>query len=302
MLLDDDRSRTAEEFAQALIPVYPATKDLRSWQIANVIGTGARRRSQPPTDPMPTSLRAEHGLMDLRHGAAGDPPSRPRGRRPGAAQKRLKWDEALAVQVSLVQRKLRAAAWPGRAAAAADPTACWPRSTPTLPYTLTPARSPSARRSPRTWPQAHPMHRLLQGEVGSGKTLCALRGMLQVVDAGGQAALLAPTEVLAAQHYRSIRGPARPDGAGRRARRRRSGHPGRAGDRVRRAAAARRQALAAVASGEAGIVVGTHALLYEGVDFADLGLVVVDEQHRFGVEQRDALRAKADATRRMSWS
>ncbi len=139
----------------------------------------------------------------------------------------------------------------------------------------------------------HPMHRLLQGEVGSGKTVVALRAMLQVVDAGGQAALLAPTEVLAAQHHRGmldLLGPLA-----------QAGELGAAEHATRvelvtgsLGAAARRRALAEVASGAAGIVLGTHALLYEGVDFADLGLVVVDEQHRFGVEQRDALRAKAD--------
>jgi ATP-dependent DNA helicase RecG len=137
------------------------------------------------------------------------------------------------------------------------------------------------------------MHRLLQGEVGSGKTVCALRAMLQVVDAGGQAALLAPTEVLAAQHQRAIADLLGPLG--------RAGELDSADQATRvtlvtgsLGAAARRSALASVASGAAGIVIGTHALLYEGVDFADLGLVVVDEQHRFGVEQRDALRAKAN--------
>jgi ATP-dependent DNA helicase RecG len=137
------------------------------------------------------------------------------------------------------------------------------------------------------------MHRLLQGEVGSGKTVVALRAMAQVVDAGGQAALLAPTEVLAAQHARSIRALLGPLG--------RAGELDGAleGTRVvlltgSQKAAARREARAAVADGSAGIVVGTHALLQEGVDFADLGLVVVDEQHRFGVEQRDALRAKGN--------
>jgi ATP-dependent DNA helicase RecG len=136
------------------------------------------------------------------------------------------------------------------------------------------------------------MHRLLQGEVGSGKTVCALRAMLQVVDAGGQAALLAPTEVLAAQHFRGIADLLGPLG--------RAGELDSTPDATRvtlltgsLGTAARRQALSEVSSGQAGIVVGTHALLYEGVDFADLGLVVVDEQHRFGVEQRDALRAKA---------
>src|SRR5690606_19278503 len=138
----------------------------------------------------------------------------------------------------------------------------------------------------------HPMHRLLQGEVGSGKTVCALRAALQVVDNGGQAALLAPTEVLAVQHYRSVTELLGPLG--------RAGELGGDTQGTQVAlltgslgAAARRRALAAVASGEAGIVVGTHALLYESVDFHDLGLVIVDEQHRFGVEQRDALRAKA---------
>ena len=138
------------------------------------------------------------------------------------------------------------------------------------------------------------MHRLLQGEVGSGKTVVALRAMLQVVDSGGQAALLAPTEVLAQQHQRSILAMLGDLAQG--------GLLGGAEGATRVAlltgslnAAARRQALADAASGEAGIVIGTHALLEEHVQFADLGLVVVDEQHRFGVEQRAALSAKAGA-------
>ena len=139
---------------------------------------------------------------------------------------------------------------------------------------------------------ARPMQRLLQGEVGSGKTVVALRAMLQVIDAGGQAALLAPTEVLAAQHARTLRALLGPLAEG--------GFLGGAEHGTRVAlltgslgAAARKEALLDAASGAAGIVVGTHALLSENVQFADLGLVVVDEQHRFGVEQRDALRAKA---------
>ena len=136
------------------------------------------------------------------------------------------------------------------------------------------------------------MHRLLQGEVGSGKTVIAIRAMLQVVDAGGQAALLAPTEVLAQQHFRGITellGPlaraGQLDGDSR-------------GTKVAlltgsQPTAARRRALLEAASGTAGILIGTHALLEEQVRFADLGLVVIDEQHRFGVEQRDALREKA---------
>ncbi len=141
------------------------------------------------------------------------------------------------------------------------------------------------------------MQRLLQGDVGSGKTLVALRAMLTVVDGGGQAALLAPTEVLAAQHLRSITGALGDLAAGGFL----GGDP--RGTRVvlltgSMGAAARRESLLAAASGEAGIVVGTHALLQEGVQFADLGLVVVDEQHRFGVEQRDVLRRKGTETGR----
>ena len=138
------------------------------------------------------------------------------------------------------------------------------------------------------------MHRLLQGEVGSGKTVVALRAMLTVIDAGGQAALLAPTEVLAIQHERSLRALLGPLGI--------AGELGSADEATRivlltgsQSAPARRAALAAIAEPETGIVVGTHALLSEGTAFAELGLVVVDEQHRFGVEQRDALRARAEA-------
>jgi ATP-dependent DNA helicase RecG len=136
------------------------------------------------------------------------------------------------------------------------------------------------------------MHRLLQGEVGSGKTLVALRAMLAVVDAGGQAALLAPTEVLAVQHHRSLIAMMGDLAEG--------GMLGGSdiGTQVAlltgsQPTAVRRRALLQAASGEAGIVVGTHALLADTVQFADLGLVVVDEQHRFGVEQRDALRVKS---------
>ena len=161
-----------------------------------------------------------------------------------------------------------------------------------LPFTLTKGQVEVGETIATELSCASPMHRLLQGEVGSGKTVIAIRAMLQVVDAGGQAALLAPTEVLAQQHYRSIT-----DMLGPLAQR---GQLGAAEHATGVAlltgsvgAAARRAALSDVFTGDAGIVIGTHALLEEQVQFADLGLVVIDEQHRFGVEQRDALRAKA---------
>ncbi|MEG0029145.1 MAG: helicase-related protein, partial [Aurantimicrobium sp.] len=133
----------------------------------------------------------------------------------------------------------------------------------------------------------HPMNRLVQGEVGSGKTLVALRAMLQVADSGGQAALLAPTEVLAAQHLRSITNMLGPDLTA-------SLMPTLITGQL--PAAAKRQALLRTVSGQARIVIGTHALLSDKVEFFDLGLVVVDEQHRFGVEQRQALRVKTELT------
>ena len=287
---DADDDAAVDEFAGALIPVYPATKDVASWTISRCVRI-ALDTLEPPQDPLPAALRAGHGLMNL-HSALRETHRPTSSESLAAARRRLTWDEAFAVQVSLVQRKLRAASWPavprrrrddGLLAAFDD----------ALPYRLTRGQHGVGHEIARDLATAHPMHRLLQGEVGSGKTVCALRAMLQVVDAGAQAVILAPTEVLAMQHDRSIRELLGPLG--------RAGELDGA-DRATRVAlvtgsqgaAARRRALAEVRAGDAGIVVGTHALLYEGVDFADLGLVVVDEQHRFGVEQRDALRAKAE--------
>ena len=283
-------SEEAEEFAGALIPVYPAAAAVPTWVIARcvrvVLDTFA-----PPGDPLPATLRAGRKLVGL--GTALREIHRPATKEElYRARWRLKWDEALAVQLTLVQRKHRAAAWPARPRPRRDGgllTAFDAR----LPYELTAGQRTVGEEIAADLATAHPMHRLLQGEVGSGKTVCALRGMLQVVDEGGQAALLAPTEVLAAQHYRGMLDLLGPLGRAGEL----DGDPD--GTRITLVtgslgAAARRRALAEVAAGRAGIVLGTHALLYEGVDFADLGLVVVDEQHRFGVEQRDALRAKAE--------
>ncbi len=276
-------------YAGAIIPVYPAAAAVPTWIVANCVRV-ALDMLEPPPDPMPSTLRAARQLADL-------PTALRLIHRPdsfealGMARRRLKWDEAFAVQVTLVQRKLRAQDWPAkprprRAGGLLD------EFDASLPYQLTNGQRAVGEQLASELETPHPMHRLLQGEVGSGKTLCALRAMLQVVDAGGQAALLAPTEVLAGQHHRSLL-----DLLGPLAR---AGELDSAPEATRVAlvtgalgAAARRKTLAELADGSAGLVVGTHALLYEGVDFADLGLVVIDEQHRFGVEQRDALRAKA---------
>jgi ATP-dependent DNA helicase RecG len=285
----DDAAEEIEEFAGALIPVYPAAQAVPTWVLAKHVRK-VLETFEPPADPLPASVRANRNLVGI--GTALREVHRPSSKEAlHTARYRLKWDEAFAVQLTLVQRRQRAAAAPGTARPRVA-GGILEKFDAGLPYELTDGQRQVGEEIAADLSRPHPMHRLLQGEVGSGKTLVSVRAMLQVVDAGGQAALLAPTEVLATQHYRGIG--AQLGALGRHGEL--DGDP--AGTQLTLVtgslgAAARRQALAKVADGTAGIVVGTHALLYEGVDFKDLGLVVVDEQHRFGVEQRDALRAKA---------
>jgi ATP-dependent DNA helicase RecG len=285
----DEAEQEIEEFAGAIIPVYPAAQAVPTWVIAKCVRT-LLDTFEPPDDPLPADVRANRNLVGI--GTALREIHRPSSQEALYSSKyRLKWDEAFAVQLTLVQRKARASATPGTARPRSE-AGIRAKFDASLPYELTEGQRRVGEEIAEDLAEPHPMHRLLQGEVGSGKTLVSVRAMLQVVDAGGQAALLAPTEVLATQHFRGISA--------------QLGALGRAGEldgdpagtqltlvTGSLGAAARRAALAKVADGTAGIVVGTHALLYEGVDFKDLGLVVVDEQHRFGVEQRDALRAKA---------
>ncbi|WP_433826972.1 ATP-dependent DNA helicase RecG [Actinoplanes sp. CA-015351] len=285
----DDAAAEIEEFAGALIPVYPAAQAVPTWTIAKCVRT-LLDTFEPPADPLPGDVRGKRGLVGI--GTALQEIHRPSSEEAlYRAKHRLKWDEAFAVQLTLVQRRARAAAAPGTARPRAE-AGLLAKFDASLPYELTEGQREVGEEIAADLSRPHPMHRLLQGEVGSGKTLVSVRAMLQVVDAGGQAALLAPTEVLATQHARGISA--------------QLGALARAGEldgdpegtqltlvTGSLGAAARRAALAKLADGSAGIVVGTHALLYEGVEFKDLGLVVVDEQHRFGVEQRDALRAKA---------
>ncbi|MDT5039656.1 MAG: ATP-dependent helicase RecG [Actinoplanes sp.] len=286
---EDEAAEEIEEFAGALIPVYPAAQAVPTWVIAKCMRT-LLDTFEPPADPLPGSVRANRNLIGI--GRALREIHRPSSKEElYRARYRLKWDEAFAVQLTLVQRRARSAASPAQARPRAE-AGILAAFDAALPYELTEGQHEVGEEISADLGRDHPMHRLLQGEVGSGKTLVSVRAMLQVVDAGGQAALLAPTEVLATQHFRSIS--AQLGALGRAGEL--DGDP--AGTRLALltgslGAAARRAALARVADGAAGIVIGTHALLYEGVDFKDLGLVVVDEQHRFGVEQRDALRAKA---------
>jgi ATP-dependent DNA helicase RecG len=298
-LLDDDPfvqgSDDPEKLAAMPIPVYPATAKLPSWRIQKVIGTlleTADLASLP--DPLPPAVTAREAFLPVAdaYRLIHAPETAADWKR---ARDRFRYQEALVLQSALARRRAQLAA--------EEATARRPVSDgilavfdQNLPFTLTDGQAAVGKTLAAELAQAAPMNRLLQGEVGSGKTVVALRAMLQVIDAGGQAALLAPTEVLAAQHYDSIRrtlGVLSSDGL-------LGGLAGGDGPSVQvtlltgsMPTAARKQAMLDAASGTAGIIIGTHALLSDNVAFYDLGLIVVDEQHRFGVEQRDALRAKA---------
>ncbi|WP_405528155.1 ATP-dependent DNA helicase RecG [Streptomyces canus] len=285
---DGEAAETVETWAGALIPLYPATAKLESWKIGKAIQT-VLPSAQEAVDPLPESLREGRGLVPLPEALLKI--HRPHTKADIAdAHARLKWDEAFVLQVALARRRHADAqlpAVPRKPATDGLLSAFDDR----LPFTLTDGQQKVSKEIFDDLATDHPMHRLLQGEVGSGKTMVALRAMLAVVDAGGQAAMLAPTEVLAQQHHRSI-----VEMMGELAE---GGMLGGSeqGTKVvlltgSMGTAARRQAMLDLVTGEAGIVIGTHALIEDKVQFHDLGLVVVDEQHRFGVEQRDALRGK----------
>jgi ATP-dependent DNA helicase RecG len=290
-LLDDDDDPVGSDMLTGLIPIYPATAQLPTWNVAKAVRL-VLERVGIADDPMPVEVRERHDLLPLPEALrlVHQPDTHDQVKR---ARLRLKWDEAFVLQCVLAQRRAAAAAQPAvpRRQVAGGLLEAFDGQ---LPFTLTAGQQAVSNEIFADLAKPHPMHRLLQGEVGSGKTVVALRAMLAVVDSGGQAALLAPTEVLAQQHARTVRALLGPLAQ--------AGELG-SGDVATRVAlltgsqgaAQRRSNLLDAASGAAGIVIGTHALLQENVQFADLGFVVVDEQHRFGVEQRDALRAKGDS-------
>ena len=295
-LLDEEAdSSAAAEFAGRLIPVYPAAAKVQTWTIGLCVRTAldglAGTGWEGVGEPLPAELRAKHDLIPLPE--ALELIHRPRTHADRErAQSRLRWDEAFVLQVALAQRRAADSALPA-VPRPARPDGLLAAFDARLPFTLTEGQRHVSAEIFADLATSHPMHRLLQGEVGSGKTLVALRAMLAVVDAGGQAALLAPTEVLAQQHHRSIAEMMGDLAQG--------GMLGGAEHATRvvlltgsMGTAARRQTMLDMACGDAGIAIGTHALIEDKVQFQDLGLVVVDEQHRFGVEQRDALRAKGE--------
>ncbi|MCH5643061.1 ATP-dependent DNA helicase RecG [Gordonia sp. ABSL49_1] len=285
---DDDAAGLLAQFDRPIIPLYPATRDIQTWDI-----WGAVRRvlaHRPDTaDALSDAERKRRGLITTADALS-------RIHLPDtedditAASARLKFDEALAIQTVLAQRRLA-----GRNDSAPPcphvPGGLEDGLLARLPFELTVGQVEVGAELGADLGRSQPMSRLLQGEVGSGKTLVSLLAMLRVVDNGHQCAILAPTEVLAAQHYRTIRTMLGDLAAG--------GELSAADGATQIAlltgsmkTKGKRQTLLDVVSGAAGIVIGTHALLEENVEFFDLGMVVVDEQHRFGVEQRDVLRGR----------
>ena len=296
-VLDDLDEDEREALLARPMPIYPGTEALPSWSVGKAVRTVLDQVGPDDVpDPLPDDLRRAAGLIDAytAYRWVHRPDDAQQWK---AARSRLRHEEALILQVALAQRRAHheatrtAVAWPE------------PQETGTLradldaalPYNLTAGQVRVGREIAADLTRTVPMQRLLQGDVGSGKTLVALRAMLQVVGGGGQAALLAPTEVLAAQHRTSLEMLLGPLG--------RSGMLGSAERSTRvhlltgsTSAVQRRQILADLAAGEPAIVVGTHALLSDTVQIPFLGLVVVDEQHRFGVAQRDALRERGGVT------
>lgn len=274
-----------------LVPIYPATAKLPTWTIAACIQQ--LLTLLPEEDPLPAEIREAEGLMPL-----------PQALRKlhlakqldeyQAAKRRLIFDEAFATQLTMAARRAEAA----RSLAIPRPQVADGRAMrlrAQLPFHLTQGQEKVTTEIAQDLAQAHPMNRLLQGEVGSGKTLVALLAMLQIIDNGGQAVLFAPTEVLAKQHYESIKKALGDLLAPQRdlfsdsdvANQEQSVEVVLLTGSM--SAIAKKNAMLKIASGAADLVIGTHALLGDKVQFADLGLVVVDEQHRFGVGQRAKL-------------
>lgn len=290
----DDDPDVIEDFAGVLIPVYPATAQVTSWDVARAVRVVIDGLGEVE-DPLPAVVRSAESLVGLADALRLI--HRPGDRaQADQARHRLAYEEAFVLQAVLAQRRAQAERLPATSRATTG-GALQMAFDARMPFTLTSAQRAVGDQIAHDLSATHPMHRLLQGDVGSGKTLVALRAMLGIVDAGGQAALLAPTEVLATQHHRSITnllGPLAEAGML---------GSGELGTKVAlltgsQTTSKRRRELLDVISGDAGIVVGTHALLEDTVEFRDLALVVIDEQHRFGVEQRAMLAAKSrDGTR-----
>ncbi len=278
---EDVARLSAAAYQNEPIPIYPATSTVTSWQIAQMMKIVLDLLEEVP-EPLPEEFRRQHALLDARTALERiHRPEFPDQIEPARAT--LRMHEAFVLQAALLQQRQFVRALSATARPGGDLLA---RFDDSLPFERTSDQVAVGAQISADLEGAWPMNRLVQGEVGSGKTLVALRAMLQVAQSGGQSALIAPTEVLAGQHLRSIARMLGPHLAPELMPTLLTGQM---------PAAERRKAALRAAAGQALIVVGTHALLSESTTFADLGLVVVDEQHRFGVEQRETLRAKGTA-------
>lgn len=281
-LLRGDQSTAVNE---SLTPIYPATEGVQQGRIRNLTDQALRiMAATPPQELLPADIRRELTVPELgaairylhRPPADADIGSILAGKHP--CQVRLAFEELLAHYISL--RSLRELAQTEAAIALVDDSGQISQFIKSLPFTLTDAQRRVIDEILQDLRQPHPMMRLIQGDVGSGKTVVAAIACLQAVGSGVQAAIMAPTELLAEQHWRSFSDWLAPLGI----------IPAWLSGSQR--VAARRASLAAIADGSAALAIGTHALFQEGVKFRQLALVIIDEQHRFGVHQRVALREK----------
>ena len=280
LFLDEVSQFDAKAWADKPIPIYPASASVTTWMIQKALGIVLDTLGTIE-DEVPEQLAKKHKLMSLNQ--ALEKIHRPETKTDwSSATKTLSYHEAFLLQANLIARKIANEKSPAtiRSGGTNGYLAAFDSA---LSFKLTKGQQSVGEEISLDLAKSYPMNRLLQGEVGSGKTLVALRAMLAVADTEGQSALLAPTEVLASQHFRSIFKSL--------------------GEELTKkigltlltgqlSTADRKKAMLQVVSGASKIVIGTHALFSEKVEFYDLGLVVIDEQHRFGVEQREKLRLK----------
>jgi ATP-dependent DNA helicase RecG len=280
LFLDEVSQFDAKAWADKPIPIYPASASITTWMIQKALGIVLDTLGTIE-DEVPEQLAKKHKLMSLNQ--AFEKIHRPETKTDwSSATKTLSYHEAFLLQANLIARKIANEKSPAtiRSGGTNGYLAAFDSA---LSFKLTKGQQSVGEEISSDLAKSYPMNRLLQGEVGSGKTLVALRAMLAVADTEGQSALLAPTEVLASQHFRSISKSL--------------------GEELTKkigltlltgqlSTADRKKAMLQVVSGASKIVIGTHALFSEKVEFYDLGLVVIDEQHRFGVEQREKLRLK----------
>ena len=275
---DEIEDEVAKAWAELPIPIYPASANCTTWMIqrsVKIILDGL----EPVVDEIPEDLVSDLISLDAAIRQIHQPKTLQEAK---DAIERLRYQEAFMLQATLIRSRLlsKNQLSPVREA---KPGGLLEQFDSSLPFTLTEKQVLIGNEIAEDLAAGHPMNRLLQGEVGSGKTLVAVRAMLTIAESDGQSALLAPTEVLASQHYQSIL---------RTLGEKRAAELGLTLLTGQLATAERKSAMLAIVSGKAKIIVGTHALFADKVEFYDLGLIVIDEQHRFGVEQREALRLK----------